>query len=218
MKRTLHVLAVASVVVVAVVGGIYVAHGLAGARRVAAAKTRAHTDIAQGLPAARRRSVRAQHRLEPELASLGTPTFSWQELDCRLDTDDAGWMVEDYVQECAVSNVRLVPVRQAPPGDCRQDAGSLGHAALHAGATVWRGRSTVLASADPYTRGCPDGLLGASMLTQSRVLVGHRPRSLASSPAWIVIHTGAPVSRTVLGCDPWSVVFCNRPVDKPVLY
>lgn len=69
----------------------------------------------------------------------------------------------------------------------------------------------------PFLGEIPGGLTRPPLLGISRMLNGRRPDSLVSSPAWLVVEIDTPVSRTVLGCDPWVVWQCAAPVDAPVM-
>jgi hypothetical protein len=55
------------------------------------------------------------------------------------------------------------------------------------------------------------------MLSASKLLAGTRPSSLSASPSWIVVEARTSLTDSVLGCDPWGVLFCSSPVDEPVL-
>lgn len=204
--------------VVALMGILYLVQGVVGSAHVSAAKTQAAEDLVAALPAGERRAVRDGEQVRAGLARLGAPEYAWQELVCELDTNDVGWIVDEYVQRCHVRSVDLFPVERAAPGICEDVYVTDTFAANVSGIVrVRRGRSTDLASARPWQRMCPDGLVGPPLLGTSRSLRGHRPGTLSSSPAWVVAETETPVSRTVLGCDPWTVLFCSEPVDAPVM-
>ena len=153
--------------------------------------------------------------VQSALADLGTPTYSFSELSCDLGSNDAGWIVQEYTQECVVRSVDLYPVPSGPPRcasvlvDTTVSPSTL--------VVVQRGSTSSLSMAKPYYRMCPDGLTRPSQFGSSRILSGSRPTDLSSSPAWVVAETSTPVSESVLGCSPWAVIFCGEPVDRPVL-
>lgn len=203
---------------VALLGVLYVVRGLVGTAHVAAAKKQAAADLAAALPTSERRATVNRRQVRASLDRLGAPAYSWQELVCELDTNDVGWIVDEYVQQCDIRSVDLIPAAQAAPGDCEYLSLPEASKETRSGTVaVWRGRSTVLDSESPGARMCPDGLTGPPLIGTSRMLEGRRPRGLSSSAAWIVVETVTPVSRTVLGCDPWTVGFCTAPVDAPVM-
>ena len=218
MKRFVRVLASLVCCGAALLGILYVGQGLVGMAHVAAAKKQAAADLTAALPAGERRATAGRERVRTSLSGVGAPAYSWQELVCELDTNDVGWIVDEYVQQCDIRSVDLVPVTRAAPGGCESLYFPRTLDAARSGTVgVRRGSSTVLASARPWAQMCPDGLTGPPLIGTSRMLDGQRPTSLSSSPAWIVVETTTPVSRTVLGCDPWTVVFCTEPVDAPVV-
>jgi len=215
-----HFLRAISIVVtggVALVGALYLTHGLIGHVRVNTAKEQAAADLEAALPEAQRQATADREHVRNSLADLGASTHSWQELVCELDTNDSGWMVDEYVQECNIRSVDLVPTARAAPGDCEDlyVSATLNWTPTMEYVGVWRGRSKVLASEVPWTFGCPDGLTEPPLMGTSRLLRGQRPENLSAYSGWTVIVTSTRVSRTVLGCDPWGIVFCNEPIDAP---
>ena len=217
MIRFLRCCAVVVLVVLLAAGTAYLVHGLHGAHEVAAAKQRAATDLAAALPAGERRAADDRRRARPGIHRLGRPSYSWQELRCDLATEDAGWTVETYVQECRISSVALVPTAEATPGRCEY-LGLAGDAAGSSSppAQVFRGTASALAADDPLTY-CPDGVVAPPRIGVGRLLSGHRPADLGASPGWFVVVVDTDVSRSELGCDPWAIVFCTAPVDRVVL-
>ena len=209
MKRFLLVVGTLLLAGVLLVTGLYVAHGVRGSAGLPRLKRQAAVEVTAALPAAGRGADDRQRQVRRRLHDLGRPRYAWSELTCDLSTIDAGWIVQDWVQECEIRTVDLFPVEHAGAGDC-QDL-------LVPDADVTRGRAAVLTARRPYRHYCPDGLVRPALLGTTRLLAGRRPRSLSSSPAWVVAQTHTPVSRTVLGCDPWAVPFCEEPVDGPVL-
>jgi hypothetical protein len=195
------------------VGGIvlllvtaYVVRGVAGQADVDRAKERAVRELTDAVDA-------AGPWTPPARIAGRAPTYSWREVTCQLGTNDGGWIVNDYTQECTLRAVALVPTASAGPG-CRSVAP--GRPSLPAGWAATRGPTSALTATDrDYT--CPDGLVGPPQYGVTRVLDGRRPGDLSASPGWIVAEKISPLSDSVLGCSPWSVVFCDSPVDEPVL-
>lgn len=201
--------------VVLLCSGAYVARGLHGAAEVADARERAATAVVEALPAAQERAIAERDRVRPALAARwGSPAYSWQELICDLDTRDAGWIVQSYEQYCRISTVDLVPVPAASGSECEDlwvRSGPL------SGVKLVRGPATALGQEEPYLAMCPDGVLAPQRSGTTRLLSGARPTDLEESAGWLVVRMSTEVSRTDLGCDPWALLFCNAPVDDPVL-
>ena len=153
----------------------------------------------------------------------GRPAYAWRELQCDLDSVDAGWIVQDYTQECRIRSVDLIPSTRAPGNRCQWSSipplsttPGPGNEPLY-GAAARIGPSSAFDEERPYRFGCPDGIVGPPKYGASRLLNGSRPTSLDESPAWIVVTVDTDVSTTTLGCDPWALLFCDEPVDEPVL-
>ena len=106
--------------VVAILGGIYVVRGLVGSAHVAAAKNEAWGDLAAALPSGKRRATAERERSRATLDRVGAPAYSWQELVCELETNDVGWIADEYVQQCDIRSIDLVSVTEveADPGTC----------------------------------------------------------------------------------------------------
>jgi len=144
----------------------------------------------------------------------GSPAYSWQELVCAIDSRDAGWIVQGYEQSCRIVSVDLVSPAAGDERVVHEPVGPI--------RTVGRCRPRARARdradrEEPYQARCPDGLLVARQYGATRLLSGRRPADLDESPAWLVVTTSVDVSTTDLGCDPSALVFCQSPVDGPVL-
>jgi hypothetical protein len=217
------------VLVVVVAGGVaYVVHGLSGAAAVAQAKQDAAAELAAALPASTHQATRDRDRIRTRVvAAWGRPAYSWQELVCSLDSRDAGWIVQSYTQECQVRSVDLIPVARAKGARCEWlptpntttsgGSGTDPAAEPPPGADIRRGPSTAFDEAHPFRWECPGGILAPTMSGASRLLSGNRPADLDESPAWVVVTVSTDVSSSDLGCDPWTLLFCTEPVDRPVL-
>lgn len=199
---------------VLLVVGLYVAHGLAGRHDVREAKERAVEEVSAALPAAERTAARQQAALHARLEVTGEPTYAWRELECSLDSRDAGWIVQDYEQVCGVRTVELYAVDTPRSGSCRDRSLPIDDPLLGV-ARITRGPTASLQGERPWERSCSGDVLDG--LGESRVLSGHRPDDLDASPAWVIAETRTSVSSTVVGCDPWGVAFCEQPFDEPVL-
>lgn len=213
MNRLPKILGLIALTPVVLVAGCYVVKGGVGTVQVAKARRQAVTDVHSALPTSDAAARQQQRRLRSVLADTGRPTYSWRELDCDLVTDDAGWIVQNWVQECEVRTVDLFAVAGTRAGDCQYvplppaaDPSYRSH--------VTRGPTNAMTT---FGGSCPDGLTAPPRRGVSRVLDGSRPTDLSSSPAWLVAESRTPVSRTVLGCSPWGVVFCGEPVHRAML-
>ncbi len=216
MKRFLRWCAFLVLAVIVLIGAGYVVNGLSGHADVEDAKRQAADDVAAALPVAERRAV-ADRDLARSQADLGAPAYAWQELVCGLSSKDAGWIVQSYTQECQVESVDLYAVAGSTSGGCEPVSLPVSPEPGAVPVSGTRGPAEALASDQPWEHSCPDGLLGPSTFDASRLLRGARPTSLSSSPTWLVITTATPVSSTDLGCDPWKIIFCDAPVDRPSL-
>lgn len=216
MRKVTVVIGAIVLTPVLLVAGGYVVSGIVGTVHVAKAKRQAADDIERALPASDAEAARHQVQLRGSLSDLGSPSYSWRELHCDLSSNDAGWIVQNYEQDCRVRSVDLIPVAEASPGDCETlPSRTASDAALRT--RVSRGPGDVLSRPDALRSYCADGLTGPPRLGVSRVIDGERPGDLTSSPGWVVAETTTPVSRTELGCSPWGVIFCESPVDEPVM-
>jgi hypothetical protein len=218
MRRFLRVIAMAATGFLALLGILYLTQGLVGSAHVKKAKEQAAADLTAALPSAQVEATAARERVRASLSQLGAPTNSWQELVCELETNDSGWVVNEYVQQCDIRSVDLIPTTRAAAGDCENLYFPEAIQAANVGFVgVWRGRSTVLAAERSWEHNCPDGLTGPPLIGTSRLLQGRRSENLSASSGWIVVVTTSSVSRTVLGCNPWAILFCSEPIDTPVM-
>ena len=215
MRLALRVLGIGFLGLLALLLAGYVVRGVAGTITVNRAVAAARSDVAEGLPQAVDRAERDRVAVRSALERLGAPTYSFSELWCDLGSNDAGWIVQEYTQECVVRSVDLYAVPDGP----RRCAWTHVDASVAPSSSVLvqRGSTPSLSMPKPYYRMCPDGLTRPSPFGSSRLLSGARPTDLSSSPAWVVAESTTPVSDSVLGCSPWAVIFCGEPVDRPVL-
>lgn len=219
MKRLLRWCAYLLLAAVIAVVGIYLAVGLSGAAKVSAAKERAAAELAEALPASKEQAVRDRDRVRRVVAGWGVPTYSWQELTCAIGHDDAGWIVQDYYQECRIRSIDLIEADESSPGPCRWTDLPSGNRSLGQmpPTSAYRASSHALTAADPSRSLCPDGILQPPRYGESRLVRGSRPRQLGRNVGWTVVIVETPVSRTVIGCDPWKPVFCFEPMEEPVM-
>lgn len=218
MRRFLRVIAIVFVSGVVLLSIIYVTQGLDRRARVEKAKEQAAADLTAALPSAQRQATVERDRVRASLTQFGAPANAWQELVCELETNDRGWIVDEYVQQCNIRSVDLFPTVNAAAGNCENLYFPDAATATRSGYVgVWQGQSTVLAVEQPWGHGCPDGLTRPPLLGTSRMLHGQRPTSLSASHGWVVAVTVTPVVRTVLGCHPWKIVWCAEPIDTPVM-
>jgi hypothetical protein len=215
MRLVLRVLGIGFLGLLTLLVAGYVVHGVVATVSVHRAEAAARSDVAEGLPHAVDLASQDRSAVRAALEHLGAPTHSFSELSCDLGSNDAGWIVEEYTQECVVRSVDLYAVTHGP----RRCESISVDASVAPGTFVvaQRGSTSSLSLTKPYYRMCPDGLTRPSPFGSSRLLSGSRPTDLTASPAWVVAETSTPVSDSVLGCSPWAVIFCGEPVDRPVL-
>lgn len=171
----------------------------------------ARGDLEASLPGAERDTRLIRARALAATARRGSPSYSWTEVICSFETDDAGWIVQDYRQQCQVHSVDLVPLTTSPGERC-----SSGPESYQPGYTTMTAPPSGLSSSD-YADGCPV-LLRASP-GRSVLLAGRRPSvaALGSAPGWLVVEVRVEASSTLLGCSPWDVLFCSNPLDHPAM-
>lgn len=197
---------------------LYVGHGVHDTIRLGHNKRQVVTDVRSSLPGAEHRASSLQAEARRASSPSREPAYSWRELSCSIESIDAGWIAQDYVEVCEIRGVDLVPASGPVTGPCRYQAPPRTRSAPLSGDVVLvRGPATALEAPARAGYSCPDGLVRPSVLGVSRVLSGHRPASLAERRAWLVVTTRTPVSRTTLGCDPWAVLFCTSPLEKAIL-
>jgi hypothetical protein len=114
MRRVLRVLGLGFLGLLTVLAVGYVVRGLVGTASVARAEAAARSDIAESLPRSLQKADRDREAVRSALSDVGAPTYSFTELSCELGSHDAGWIVEEYMQECAVRSVDLYPVADGP--------------------------------------------------------------------------------------------------------
>jgi hypothetical protein len=219
MKTFLRVTGRVVLILLATLVAAYALKGLVGTAEVARTKERVRADIERGLPAGVGDATKGQKVLRQQLREYGEPTHSWRELRCDFSSRDSGWIALSYQQDCVVRAVDLYAAQNTNTTGAACDdlpaESSLG-APQYSGRVVL-GPTTAL-TADERDWRCPgDLVVGTNRFHATRALSGARPRSLSSSPAWVVVETTTEVSSTDIGCNPWGVIFCSQPYDEPVL-
>lgn len=188
----------------------YMIYAGAGVLEANANKRQARDEIDRSLPGARER-LAEQHELLRTAAGAHEARWTWTELVCAWETVEGGLIVTDYVQVCRVQMVDLVPdtTTNAPTCVAHTPAATEG---LEIVSSVMRIRP---AQARPGkgALGCPDDLTTAEATAPHRILEGRRPDDLGDAPAWHVLRTEVPLTRTSIGCHRWSLIFCDRPGD-----
>lgn len=175
----------------------YVAHGVWGTWQVHQAKD----DARETVRMLQRDTGITDQVVKDNRAVLGQPEQSWSQVVCRLGTNDAGWIVQDYTQRCSRQVVDLYPASK------QQLAEGLGEPGDDIRVTQCAGTSC-----GPVPESGSSGF-GARAATPA---VWEVQGDLGAGDYTMVVVEG-PVGQSVLGCHPWKIVFCNGPVDRPVL-
>lgn len=185
----------------------YLGNALAAVLDAQEGKRRAVEEARDGLPEAERASAASAQRLREELG-LGTPTHAWSELSCAVETNEGGWMVLDYVNACTLTRTELFPAQIAP-----------GPACAHLLALEGAGWPQTAARRGSVRACAPVGDEGPRRPwhPRTRLLSGERPDDLAPTGRWTVVEAPVEVSRTIVGCHRWSVLFCDQPGGLPIL-
>lgn len=219
MRRAAKVVGLVAGCVLAALLLAYVGRGLVLERSVDDARERAAAEVADGLESALGATREARRAWAPP-----GPGQEWAELVCQVVTNDAGWIVQEYVQDCVLRGYALAPADGPAPQRCEQEQPPAAirdlFAAQDLSVTGWRA-GAALDSAAPADADCPAVLRPEVTASyEHRVVVdGERPEGLASGGggAWTVRQFEVPLSRTVIGCSPWQVPFCGRPGGLPAL-
>ncbi len=192
-------LAAMGLVVLLVLG--YAVSGMVGTVQVMGAKDDARETVRQ--LARDTGDVDRQVRLNRE--TLGDPLRSWSQVVCEMETHDSGWVVDSWYQRCALRQVDIYPAsdlgraKQLEDSDRRVDA---------------QNSSDLEGSSEPApAQGTLEGF-GSTAATPPRWSV--RGDLEEGEPVTVVTVSG-PVAEPDLGCNPWWVVLCDEPVDRPVM-
>ncbi|PRY57497.1 hypothetical protein BCF74_1158 [Knoellia remsis] len=156
----------------------------------------------------------AVERRDAVRPGLGEPVASWTQVVCELTSQDAGWMVQNWVQRCETT---AVDAYRAAPG-----------LAERASATAerldpTRESAVVLEVQECSGDACAD--LGPAPRTPSSRWAFGATASTEPRPAGAALPDGdlvvvtATADREVmpLGCHPWKPIFCDEPRDSPAL-
>lgn len=185
--------------VLALIVLVYAVHGLWGTWQVHEAKG----DARETVRMLQRDTGITDQIVKDNRAALGEPERSWSQVVCEMASNDSGWMVNDYTQQCSRQVVDIYP------------------------ASVQQ-RAEGLEDPDRALRvvECPDVSCLPKPVTSAGTTgfgsrVGTEPEWTAQADVGEGSHTivtvHGPTSYSVLGCSPWGIVVCSEPVDQPVL-
>ncbi|MBR7744658.1 hypothetical protein KC207_15280 [Phycicoccus sp. BSK3Z-2] len=216
MSRPLRVLLVLLLAVVLVPVGLFLGSGVVRLVQLDAARDRAAAERDAGLPAAR---ASAEDALDGALAAVratgtGAERARFAELSCRLESVDAGWVPQSYDDVCVVRAVAILVLPEGTEvGDSCEGLGipdPPDRAEPRTFAVAQRGPAAALTAERPWEHDCTSDLREPGT-GRTLVLEGDRPAPPAPGEAWVVVRSEARVSRTGLGCRPFSVLFCGGP-------
>lgn len=186
----------------------YVAYGLWGTGQVHEARDEAREVVG----ALERDRGAVEESIGATRDAFGEPARSYSQVVCELTSLDAGWMVTDYAQRCALEAVDVH--RATPRLRARVDAYAYDEE-----------RDAGLEVTDCADSGCVPAPLsgeGVDGETGGRgARAGTAPRvgvdgDLAPG-AYVVVRARGPEEQVELGCHPWKPVFCSAPTDRPVV-
>lgn len=219
MKTLLRIIGLGVLLLVGAVVSAYVLKGVVGSITVQLrTKPQVRADVERGLEAGVNDATTGQQTLRRRLKEHGAPTHSWRELRCDFSSQDAGWIVQSYLQDCEVRAVDLWAVDAPVIGtECRHLLDTSSDWRAPYSGRVTTGSTAALTAQDRHWTCPPDLAAGSESSQETKLLSGNKPEDLTTSPAWIVAETTAEVSSTEIGCSPWSVIFCGRPYDEAVL-
>lgn len=218
MKTLLRIIGRGVLLLVGAVVAAYVLKGAVGwVNQQLRTKPQVRADIEHGLQAGVNDATEGRQALRRTLQKHGAPTHSWQELRCGFSTRDAGWIAQAYLQECEVRAVDLWAVDAPTSGtECTRLIDDWSDGMPQYSGRVRTGSTDALTAEDSHWS-CPSELATQDSHDTNRPLSGSMPEDLSTSPGWVVAETTTEVSRTEIGCSPWSVLFCSQPFAEPVL-
>lgn len=173
--------------------------------------------------------TQSQQRADAVAGRIGTePTHAWTAQQCGFSTNDAGWIVQDYREVCALESVRVWKVsdeseaRTLLGGQVQAGTKPMGHEACSTYEVSHAiGKQDVFAASQlrfmhvgPASEGnryCDP----TNTSERRRSVVGTIP-TLDPSQGWLVVTQTDELVDEVIGCLHWSVLFCDNPFgDAP---
>lgn len=235
MRRLGKILGFLLLSVVGLVVAAYVVRGLVGVGELGDRKAQAR-EVVETAADRRAEVVAVRDATRPELAFLGEPVASFSHVSCGIGSVEGGWIVQHYEQECVLSAVdaytadglgaddlaaRLGGRTQTLPGDCRVVVGAdralrrvrTEAAHLRIGVELVEVRH----DAEEWER-CEAPVDAATVGPFSRVaLVDRTAEPTAEATRYVEVAVRLELDPVSLGCSPWGLIFCDEPVDEPVL-
>lgn len=174
--------------------------------------------VADALPASRQRVDSVAARIASE------PNHSWVAQRCEFETNDAGWIVQDYREVCALESVHAWQVdSEAEAVRLLGDQVQAGEEPFESGPCIRYPLSPQFGEQDPFgesrlefvwaeprTTGSRWCLPAAGGYQQRRSVVGDVP-DLDPAHGWLVVVQTDELVDEVIGCTHWSVIFCDNP-------
>lgn len=222
LKRILRLAAIVVASLVAMVVTLYLVVNIGGVLDARAQRADLSEEltgrIAEELPASRQRADAVAGRIASE------PRHSWVAQRCGFETNDAGWIVQDYREVCALESVHAWQVdSEAEAVRLLGDQAQVGEQPFESGPCVRYAVSPQLGEQDPFgdsrlelvwsrpsttsSRWC---LPAAGGYQARRGVVGEVPE-LDPSQGWLVVVQTDELVDEVIGCTHWSVIFCDNP-------
>lgn len=178
---------------------VYVVNGLVGMAQLHGAKGDARETVRM---LERDTAGTTDQTVQGNRATLGEPERSWSQVVCEIGSNDSGWMVDDYTQLCSRQVVDVYPASELSQAEGLADVTE----------DVRASECTQVQCTEPVTTQPSDSY---------RTSVGTEPvwdvQEDVDGDSHTVVTVRGPRSTTVLGCNPWGIVFCSAPVDQPVM-
>lgn len=178
---------------------VYLVQGLWGTARLHGAKG----DAEETVRALQRDTGLTDQAVKDNRAALGEPERSWGQVVCELRSRDAGWVVQDYAQQCEWQHVAIYPATVQRRAERLDDP---------VGSVRVKECDDVDCLPEPQAAPTGEGI---------EWWAGTEPVWFAQSELgdgrYTVVTTSGPQSTTELGCNPWVLPFCTEPVDHPVM-
>jgi len=159
------------------------------------------------------------------------PDHTWVAQRCAFDTDDSGWMVNNYREACALESVHVWQVDSE--AQARGLLGVLGQVAdepSRSDSCLRFDLSSRLGEQDPFadsrtevTFAVPGGsdsqwCLPTHQSGPSRRGLGGPVPNLDASQGWLVVVQTDELIDEAIGCAHWSVIFCDNPFGKELAW
>jgi hypothetical protein len=216
-RRVLRIVLTAIALAVTLVLVGYLATNLVGMASARSTRDRVSDAVTQRLveevPTAQARSEALAGRIDAE------PAHRWVSQACDFSTVDAGWIVQSYRQVCTAEAVVAWPVDSEAEAEALvEDVRPPSRSPYRYGSCLSFGIDGdvygdhqqlvyVAPGGDRYARWCVPDDEGYP----ARRAVAGELAALEQDQGWLLLVTSVPLVDEDIGCQRWSVIFCDNP-------